>query len=506
MPTKKKGGIPGSVQAEIEKIRAAAPGIAAAYDYFVASGSLPAEEAAIMAGESLDAVGGKRAAVGRAERELTSKRARNKGHGFSRDFECQSLEATLAAVKKEYAAAVAGHVAKGLGTAAATAAAAGAKFKEIPLTSTDTETAPSPTGITLQRIVGLCCVAEHEAKVASDAAAAKAAAAEATAALAVFDDRVLEATPELARTVIDTAKGYQGEMDGRRKVSGEVDGLARMEAAPGRWPQRAPAAAASSKKGKEEQLPVPGEPLTEEAAARLVAGSSDGAPDPASPAFALWNRHQATSGSIVLYQLLCGLVSALSLPGVTVVPGAVKALPRYTYKVVEKYGGDFGGCRDLIRATIQVSSLADAATVVEALYQSGAVFVVRRKDRFNQSAAEVLPAGGYRDFQALCLFEVAPGVYRWGEVQVNLDAMVAIKSKKGGGHAAFKFARSIGAFYPGSYEHSGGCDEGLCARIKAGGLLKVDLGSDKAMKKDPALLRKFCDALGAETCRLVDLK
>ena len=111
-----------------------------------------------------------------------------------------------------------------------------------------------------------------------------------------------------------------------------------------------------------------------------------------------------------------------------------------------------------------------------------------------------------QDFQALCLFEVEPGVYRWGEVQVNVEDMVAIKGRPGGGHDAFKFARSIGAYSEGSYQFAGGCDAELCAQIAAGLLLKVDISSDRAMRKDPALLGKFCEALGSPTCRATDLE
>ena len=111
-----------------------------------------------------------------------------------------------------------------------------------------------------------------------------------------------------------------------------------------------------------------------------------------------------------------------------------------------------------------------------------------------------------QDFQALCLFEVEPGVYRWGEVQVNVQDMLAIKGRPGGGHDAFKFARSIGAYSEGSYQFTGGCGSELYAQIAAGLLLKVDLNGDEAMGKDLALLGKFCEALGSPTCRVAGLR
>ena len=473
------------VEKQIAKIRKHAPQIEAAYNYAVAhDGALPAAEARIMAGESLDAVGAARAALGRAERQLASKRAANLTWSSDAEKGTADLKAKLAAAEKLCAATVASHVAKGFVTIPA-ATIAGANLEEMPLATTDTETAKLPTGMNLQRVIGHHCIAEHEAK---GAAAAADAAAQAAAALVVFDRRMLRVSPELARKVIDTAAEYEVEMERRSKVAAEVDGLARMAAAKGKWPQRAP--------GKVEEL-------TMAAAESLVVGASEakgGAPDPESPAYALWSRHQATSGSIALYEQLCVLAFAMGFFA-TVVPGAVKALARYTFKVMEKYGGNFAGCRDLIRATIQVSSLSEAAAVVEALYRSESILVVREKDRFNQSAEAVLPSGGYRDFQALCLFQ-AGGVYRWGEVQVNLTSMVEIKGREGGGHAAYKFARSIGAFYEGSYQHEGGCDDDLCARVAAGVLLKVDLQNDEAMSKNPALLAMFCAALRSKTCRV----
>ena len=98
------------------------------------------------------------------------------------------------------------------------------------------------------------------------------------------------------------------------------------------------------------------------------------------------------------------------------VPGAVKALRRYTF--MEKYGGRFDLCKDLIRATIEVNSLAEVADVVEAIYQSSNIIVVREKNRFDPEY-DALPIGGYRDFQLLVLFQVEDGVWRWGEVQVR---------------------------------------------------------------------------------------
>ena len=71
---------------------------------------------------------------------------------------------------------------------------------------------------------------------------------------------------------------------------------------------------------------------------------------------------------------------------------------------------------------------------------------------------------------------------------------------------AQKFARSIGAYDAGTFTHTGGCDEALCEKIEAGMVLKVDQTGNEAMKRDPALLAKFCEALMSKTCRVTKLK
>ena len=179
---------------------------------------------------------------------------------------------------------------------------------------------------------------------------------------------------------------------------------------------------------------------------------------------------------------------------------------RYTFKTVDKYSGQFSGCRDLVRATIEAESLAELAEIVEALHRSSSIVVVRSKDRFNQLAAEVLPIGGYRDYQALCLFQVQAGVWAWGEIQCNLAKMVQIKKTKGGGHDAFKFARSISAYSEATYHFKGKAALEVCERVAAGVLLKLDLTEDTSLSKDPVLLASFCDALKSKSCRLIDLK
>jgi len=349
-------------------------------------------------------------------------------------------------------------------------------------------------GVNLQRVLGVRCVLEARAAAAAaaDPAAAAAdpagaAAARVAEALQVYSRRVVAVTPGLARQILSDVADYEAEMARLKAIPAEVDGLARL--------------ASAGKNATKKQISVA------EAEAMVSASSPDAPADPTAPATALYARHQATSGSISVYRQLCAMVTAVAtMRAATVIPGSVKKLERFTFKVAEKYGGRFDLCRDLIRVTIEVESLADAATMVGALHEAATVWVVRTKDRFNQPSAEVLPIGGYRDYQLLCVVEVAPRVYRWAEVQVNLKSLVAIKGREGGGHDAFKFARSIGAYSAGSYEFKGGADAELCGRIAAGVLLKVDLAQDRAMSKDPALLAKFCEALESPTCRLADLK
>ena len=377
--------LPAKVARQIEKINRQAPDITAALKHTVDhSGALPVAERAIMVDECLDAIGGLRAAVTAAGRQLASKVAANKARGGTDGYQTEPLEAQAVAAKEALATGLAAFEAMEFGTVGATGLGeleAGA-LERIPLASTDTAASAGYTvsstdgagvaGANLQRVVGHLSVLESRAAAAGDAAAAT---AKVDAAVAVYTRRVVAAAPALAGQILDDVASYEKAMARLTAQPGGQAGLERLKAAQGRLATQ--------------------EPLTMAAAEALVAGSSPGRPDPTKPAAALYGRQQATAGSIALYKQLCALIAALDIFA-SVVPGAVKALPRYTFKVLQKYGGNFGLCKDLIRATIEVGSLADVATVVEALYRSGAIRVVRAKDRFNASAEEALPIGGYR--------------------------------------------------------------------------------------------------------------
>ena len=103
------------------------------------------------------------------------------------------------------------------------------------------------------------------------------------------------------------------------------------------------------------------------------------------------------------------------------------------------------------------------------------------------------------------MFEASPGEWQWGELQVNLMAMVRIKSRPGSGHDVYKFARSIAAYDPSMFTYKGGCDDSLCDRVKAGMIMDVDLADDTMLANDPALLAKLCKAIMSGTCRLACL-
>ena len=376
--------LPAKVARQIEKINRQAPDITAALKHTVDhGGALPAAERAIMVDECLDAIGGLRAAVTAAGRQLASKVAANKARGRPDGYQTKPLVAQAVAAKEALATGLAAFEAMEFGTVGATGLGeleAGA-LERIPLASTDTAASAGYTvsstdgagvaGANLQRVVGHLSVLESRAAAGGGAAAT----AKVDAAVAVYTRRVVAAAPALAGQILDDVASYEKAMARLTAQPGGQAGLERLKAA-------------------QEPLAMQ-EPLTMAAAEALVAGSSPGRPDPTKPAAALYGRQQATAGSIALYKQLCALIAALDIFA-SVVPGAVKALPRYTFKVLQKYGGNFGLCKDLIRATIEVGSLADVATVVEALYRSGAIRVVRAKDRFNASAEEALPIGGYR--------------------------------------------------------------------------------------------------------------
>ena len=256
-----------------------------------------------------------------------------------------------------------------------------------------------------------------------------------------------------------------------------------------------------STQARVDQQIIDGVPLSSWDIDTLTADSD--APDSTSPARTIYSRFVAASGSIALYELLCNIASTLGCT-VEVIPGGVKELARLVFKSVLNYGGDFGRCRDATRATMEVGSIKDVVTVVNALLSSSAIHVIRIKDRF-QKLYDSRPIGDYRDFQALCIFRHR-GRWVFGEVQVNLAALVVIKNRPSGGHAIFKYARSIAAYTKTTYSWTGGASVEMCHGIENGMLVDIDLRGDQTLCSDAGLVTLFARALASPKCRVGKLK
>ena len=264
---------------------------------------------------------------------------------------------------------------------------------------------------------------------------------------------------------------------------------------------------------------------TDSVAHALAIMCDSGAPEPTHPAYALYIRKVGTAGSIVLYLLLCSIASAVGCDA-EVLPGGLKGLRRIVFKSCLNYGCDFSMCKDGIRATIILQTLAGVLQMLLALLRADDIVVVRMKNRFGQEHMtrsysrdfDANPLGGYRDLQLLCLFRLG-GQWRYGEVQLNLQQMVAIKEQADGGHRVFKFCRSIRAFAKAVYSYSGTVSEALIRQVGAGMVLSIFLvkatpsiaGTDSvtdagaaagAADASKALLRRLFAAMGTQASRI----
>jgi hypothetical protein len=221
--------------------------------------------------------------------------------------------------------------------------------------------------------------------------------------------------------------------------------------------------------------------------------------------YAVRQRMAATTGSIAMYNVVCDIVAAVAVPGTMpyVVPGGVKKLQRIIYKSVTKYAGDVSCCNDVVRCTVVTGTIVAMSIVVEAILDSKSVIVVRMKNRFARGY-DATPSGGYLDFQMLVVFDDGSGRFQFGEIQVNLESMVKIKERPGGGHAVFKYARSLAAFDANTYSYSGLWSDKACERIKNGVTMIADMESGRVGEGARAAI--LGAALSAPTCRVTVLK
>lgn len=198
------------------------------------------------------------------------------------------------------------------------------------------------------------------------------------------------------------------------------------------------------------------------------------------------------------FQFWCALVSTFRCSHALVFFLMRVHGPRY--KSVTKYMSDFSRCNDIVRCTVVAATLADVTSVVSALLDSASIVVVRIKNRF-ADGYDAKPSGGYLDCQLLVVFIDGNGRWQFGEVQVNLEQMVAIKERDGGGHSVFKFARSLAAFDAKTYAYSGPWSESVSEQIASGVLLGVDLTSG-GVGKDGA---KLAVSLSSPQCRVTSI-
>ena len=170
-----------------------------------------------------------------------------------------------------------------------------------------------------------------------------------------------------------------------------------------------------------------------EAAARADAEDTS-APPRDSLAHISHMRLMGVKGSCELYRLVCEAVAGVKEATVTV--GMVKKTKRLAFKPAFKYGCVFGAVRDVNRCTVVVPGLVGVQAALEALLAFDGVTVVREKNRFAEGCDNA-PIGGYCDLQLQVGFTVE-GRFVLGEVQVNIEEFVRLKSREHGGHSCVR--------------------------------------------------------------------
>eukprot|EP00037_Helgoeca_nana_P029017 m.344991 g.344991 ORF g.344991 m.344991 type:complete len:698 (-) comp27890_c0_seq5:114-2207(-) len=326
----------------------------------------------------------------------------------------------------------------------------------LPLASTDpSQPDPSPTSLTVQRLMGLCVLNDKRKHAA--------------AALKVYNQRRGQATGELVATILKDIESYDAVCREITGVPGAEGVLLELD----RLSHLAPQPFGDDLK-----------PLDIEGFDDLVLSTAgNDAPRSSRVEYAVYIRKLAGAGSIALYNIVANVVVAAETAdgsvhgGAYVVPGGVKKLARCVFKTVTKYNCDFQMCKDIMRCTVVTTSLASVAQIVKAIFASTDVVVVRVKNRF-AAGFDSKPAGGYRDYQLLVVFKSSGKEgERWlyGEIQVNLEQMVEIKARPQGGHAMYKFARSLAIFDENVYTYSGSWSKRAADQIAAGVLMNVNM-------------------------------
>mmetsp|Transcript_33940 Transcript_33940/g.89056 ORF Transcript_33940/g.89056 Transcript_33940/m.89056 type:complete len:680 (+) Transcript_33940:163-2202(+) len=480
------------VDRAISRIYTDIPQLDAQWEGVSRSGTLPAELAAVVTAETLDGIGTmyctlkslKSQRLETKQKLALSPFVKNRTSNVQKRLE--PIRESLATEEARLDRAVAAIADWGLDLDAlaeqvpTTAASVSTLCQTLPLAVTDPglNDSLSPTDLTVQRLLGVCVV-KHKTRLAA-------------AALAVYNRRRGHATRGLVAIILGDIEKYTKEYE---RVTADADAdraLSRLE----KLGAQAPMTCRANH-----------EPLGMAAAETLVASTADvQAPRTTRVEYTSFKRMEAGRGSVAFYNLICGVVSSAkwSCEGALahVIPGGVKKLARYVFKTVTKYQCDFLSCKDLIRCTIVTTSLTAIVGIVRAIFDCPEISVVRVKNRFARSF-DPKPQGGYRDYQMLVVFNDGTGKWLFAEVQVNLEQMVTIKSQPNGGHAVYKFARSLAAFDEKTYTHSGYWSKQACKQIASGVLLSVDMqgGFVGIVSRS----QELADALLSSMCRVQDL-
>ena len=467
------------VRKQLRKISSEVGRIAASWETLLANGgTLPAgEDLDTVRRAMLDAAGALQTSVVELKNQV-SQTEKNLAR-FTSDYwdgQLAPIKALLAKREASLAATCAAAVklAPDGGAGAELTKLSAEKMKELHVSSLhpDYVEAADPRTPTVQRVIGALVVALETG--VSPAAETN---AKLEAAIEVYVGKRAEAAADVVPKILDDVERY-------------ATAVADLMAAPG----------AAEESTELKRLAGLVDPKAEAEAADLVADSE--APAKTEPGHAFFLRRRAGSACAFLYSLVCGVVRGGGDGEALVIPGGIKAIPRMVFKTMVNYAGDFSRCKDVVRITIQVGSLRAVAKTVRRLFDAKALKIIRMKDRF-QPGYDSAPTGGYRDVQLLCVFQI-DGRWHYGEIQVNVDTLVAIKSRPDGGHTVFKFARSFEGYSEATYTFAGSLSAAVCEAVAAGLLINVNLERDS--EAAPGLRTQLWEALKSPKCRVANLK
>lgn len=170
---------------------------------------------------------------------------------------------------------------------------------------------------------------------------------------------------------------------------------------------------------------------------------------PTSPKYLAWLRNKAQKtlsddSSSSSFSFLLGKLADECIGVKTIAP--LKGYERTVQKVQDKYSGDFSNVLDLVRGMVvfdTIQDLAKALDLLEAYDDSGAIRVLRAKDRLSTHFDASQHAGGYRDVLLnLCLSGGDSPVV--AELQLHLASFLKVKNDRG--HVNYEAARNIHMF------------------------------------------------------------